>query len=275
MMETLSVSGLTLYFDAEEREVAELMSDACAKTVDLLRAEWGLSAPAGCRVYVMTSWLRFTFHAASWPLKVWLALFFPFWAFRARRLWKFSGGWALSFQRSPAVGVKPPRLIAQATVTGAMGRKIFLQEPDPDVKLQHITCHELAHAFTGHLRLPAWLNEGAAMLAVDKFAGHVTVLPETLASLNRVGSKTDPKSYRQLHNLNEDDLVYTYIRGYWIARYFAEAHPDVFADALSRRRRPAELVQTLSAAMGVSPEMFWQQVDSIVTAYFGESSAMS
>ncbi|MBN2004307.1 MAG: hypothetical protein JXA21_13210 [Anaerolineae bacterium] len=274
-METLSVSDLKLYFDAEERETAELVSDACMKTGEFLHAEWGLSVPEGCRVYVMTSWLRFAFQAVPWPHKVWLVLLFPFWTLRARRMWAFAGGWTLSSYRPPSVGVKPSRLIAQAAAISAIGRKIFVQESNPDVKLQFITCHELTHAFTGHLRLPAWLNEGVAMLAVDKFAGHITVLPETLALLNRVEPKKTPKDYRQLHNLGEDALVYTYARGYWVTRYFAEVHPRVLTDLLSRRRRPGELLQALSTALDVSPEAFWQQVDAVVTSHFEASQTVS
>ena len=30
-------------------------------------------------------------------------------------------------------------------------------------KIQHLTCHELVHACTAHLRLPFWLNEGIAV----------------------------------------------------------------------------------------------------------------
>jgi hypothetical protein len=35
-METMAVQGLTLFYNAEEREAAELIGDACARTVQLL-----------------------------------------------------------------------------------------------------------------------------------------------------------------------------------------------------------------------------------------------
>jgi hypothetical protein len=266
-MEILSFSELTLYFEPEEREAALLIRDACEKTVKLAQSLWGLSVPPGCRVYVMTSWLKFVFHAAPWTRKILLALFFPFWAMNARKMWSFAGGWALSYQRPPAAGVKPPRLIAQAA-NNTMGRRVFVQESDIDVKTQHIACHELTHALTGHLRLPAWMHEGVAMLAVDAFHGQPTVLTETLDALNRVQHKTSPKGYRQLRGAGEDALVYLYVRGYWITRYFAEAHPDVLKAVLSHRHRPNELMQTLSAAVEVGSDQFWQEIDDVVLRYF-------
>jgi len=39
-----------------------------------MRELWGLEAPAECRVYVMTSWLRFLFHSAPWPWRIFLAV---------------------------------------------------------------------------------------------------------------------------------------------------------------------------------------------------------
>ena len=53
-------------------------------------------------------------------------------------------------------GVKPPRLVQLADRRA--GDQIFVKEKDIGEKVQSITCHELAHAFTSHLRLPAWLK---------------------------------------------------------------------------------------------------------------------
>jgi hypothetical protein len=44
-METMLVEGLTLYFDAEERDAAELVRRACEKSVRLIRECWNLEAP--------------------------------------------------------------------------------------------------------------------------------------------------------------------------------------------------------------------------------------
>ena len=52
-------------------------------------------------------------------------------------------------------------------------------------QVQRIACHELVHAYTAHLKLPAWLHEGLAMLTVDRFFERPTVKRESrdLASL--------------------------------------------------------------------------------------------
>ncbi len=41
-MEAMPVNGLTLFFDAEEREAAELIRRACEKSVRLIHECWGL-----------------------------------------------------------------------------------------------------------------------------------------------------------------------------------------------------------------------------------------
>jgi len=265
-METYSFDGLTLYFDSEEREAADLIRAACEKTVQLARSLWGLGVPHGCRVYMMTSWLRFAFHASPWPRKVLLALFMPFWAIRARKVWVFSGGWTLSYQKPPVAGIKPPWLMEKADKT--MGRQIFVLETDMNVKTQHVTCHELTHALTGHLRLPAWLHEGIAMLTVDVFHGQPTVQPQTLEVLARVQHKTSPTDYQKLRYTDQHAVIYLTVRGYWITRYFAETHPDALKAVLSRRHQPDELLQVLSTALEIEPESFWQQIDDRVITYF-------
>jgi hypothetical protein len=50
----------------------------------------------------------------------------------------------------------------------AMGESIFAKEENPEQILLPIVCHELTHACSSHLDLPTWLNEGLAMVSVDR-----------------------------------------------------------------------------------------------------------
>ncbi|MDY0020657.1 MAG: hypothetical protein RBT47_11725, partial [Anaerolineae bacterium] len=142
-MQKIAVESLTLYFDAEEREAAGWVRQACERSARLLREQWGLAAPKDCRVYIMTSWLDFAFRSAPWLWKMLLALTLPLWAFRIRKLWPLAGGWAQSYGRRRTVGVKPPRLLQLAD--RRMGERIFIEEGTLDEKVQRITCHELTH----------------------------------------------------------------------------------------------------------------------------------
>ena len=92
-METLKINGLVLFFDASEQDAAKLIGAACEKSVQIIHERWGLDIPEDCRVYVMTSWLRFLFHAPPWPYRILVAATLPLWYFRARKLWALAGGW--------------------------------------------------------------------------------------------------------------------------------------------------------------------------------------
>ena len=265
-METLSVDGTTLYFDSEERDAAELIRDACEKSVGIIHERWGLNTPKECRVYVMTSWRHFLFHSAPWPWRILLAASMPFSYSRVNRLWKFAGGWMQRYGKRVAVGVKPQRLIEAAD--RSIGALVFHQEFDTSQKVQHITCHELTHAFTAHLRLPAWLNEGLAMVTVDDFVGRPTVKPETIEALAQASRQTRPKGYRGVSVKDKDALVYLYVRGYWITRYIEDKHSELLRSLLAERHGTKALESKLASALGMTREEFWGSIDQKVAAHF-------
>ena len=113
-METKSIDNIALFFDRDERDSAELIGQACERSLRLIHACWGLETPEDCRVYVMTSWPRFVFHSAPWPWRILLAASMPLWYFRVKGIWKYAGGWAQQYGKRKAIGVKPPRLMQLA-----------------------------------------------------------------------------------------------------------------------------------------------------------------
>jgi hypothetical protein len=183
-----------------------------------------------------------------------------------RKIWKIAGGWAQQYGNRSAIGVKPPRVIEQSD--RSLGRRIFIQEDDLRVKVEHITCHELVHACSGHLRLPAWLNEGLAMVAVDKYLGTPTVQHETVRSLARGRERSDAGRKRALPVRDNDALVYSYVRGYWLTRYLDETRPELLRDLLSQRRSRKALETDLSGAFGMTRDRFWEEIDSTVASHF-------
>lgn len=268
-METITINGLALFFDAGERDAAKLIGAACEKSVQIIHERWGLDTPEDCRVYVMTSWLRFLFHAPPWPYRVLVAATLPLWYFRARKLWALAGGWHQQFGERRAVGVKPPRLLKTADTS--IGERIFIKEDDLDERVRRNACHELTHAFTSHLGLPMWLNEGLAMVTVDKFTGKPTVKPETVQALAQPPRDTSPGRYRQLRGEAMDDLVFYHcVRGYWLTRYLENTQPDLLRDLLQKKLGHGALESKVAAAYGMEPGEFWKRIDDIIVSHFKE-----
>lgn len=271
-METMSINGLTLFFEAEERETAELICQACNKSVQLIRERWDLDTPEDCRLYVMTSWIRFIFQSAPWHWRIILGATVPLWYLRTRRLWKYAGGWAQRFGKRKVIGIKPARLVKIAD--RSMGERIFVKESDMREKLKQITCHELTHAFTAHLKLPMWLNEGLAMLAVDKFSERRTVKNETIQLLEDTSFDSSLGRYRKLSVQRQDEMVYHCVRGYWLSRYIEATRPELMKNILSERYSQIALEGEVAAAYGMDHEEFWRNIDGVLASYFqGEKRA--
>lgn len=265
-METMSFDGLVLFYNADERDAAQLVRQASERSVQIIREQWGLDVPTDCRIYVMTSWASFIFQSAPWTWKPFLVLTMPLWYLRVRRTWKYAGGWAQRYGRRRAVGVKPPRLLQMADTS--IGEHVFVEEHDLNKKLQQVTCHELTHAFAAHLQLPAWLNEGMAMVTVDRFAGKPTVKPETLEVLERSPAQASPGTHRRLSVKDEQALIYHVVRGYWITRYVEDTKPELLKSLLSERHSREALEGTLADAFGMRREEFWGTIDETLVCHF-------
>jgi hypothetical protein len=265
-MGTITTSGVDIYFNEEERGTAEIVQQACEKSIQILGEQWDLRTPADCHIYVMTSWADFIFRSAPWHWKVLLVLTYPLWVFRVRRTWQFAGGWTQRYGRRCAVGVKPARLIEQSD--RSMGERIFVEEESFENKVRSITCHELTHAFVAHLRLPMWLNEGFAMATVDKFAGKPTVLEDTLLVLKHSRNEQSPGSYRKVSVTERDAMVYHTVRGYWITRYLMETRPELLRGLLDRRRRHKVLEEMIASSYDMNREEFWRTIDAKLVTQF-------
>jgi hypothetical protein len=265
-METISVDGLTLFFEANERDAAELIRRAAERSVRLIQECWGLEPPDDCRVYVLTSWLRFVFQSAPWPWRILLAVSLPLWQSRVRRVWRVAGGWMQDYGRRQAVGVKPPRLIELAD--RSMGDRLFVREDDVSQKVQHITCHELTHAFTARLKLPMWLNEGLAMVTVDRFFGKPTIQAETIEMLGGPSHQASPRRYGGVRAEERDAMLYHVARGYWITRYLEDTQPGLLRGLLSERVSHQALEDKVATALGKSRQEFWRDIDAILVSFF-------
>ncbi|OGO18165.1 MAG: hypothetical protein A2Z14_18880 [Chloroflexi bacterium RBG_16_48_8] len=265
-MEEIITNGIRIHFEADERETAELIRFACEKYVQMIHEEWGLEVPRECRIYVMTSWSQFIFQSAPWYGKFLLVISLPLWIFRVRRIWQFAGGWMLRYGKRCVVGVKPPRLIEMAD--RSMGERIFVKEESFEHKVPSITCHELTHAFTACLRLPMWLNEGVAMVMVDKFLGKATVMESTLQALQHSPNKPSPGTYQRVSVRDQDALVYHYVRGYWITRYLIDTRPELLKNLLNRRQSHKPMEDKIASSYEMDRKGFWAAIDDRVVTHF-------
>ena len=272
-MHSFRVDRLTLWFEEEDRPTAEVVREVCSDTARLLRERWRLSDPEDCRVYLMTSWRRFVFQAAPWPWRMLLAITYPLWAPAAQRTWVLAGGWAQLFGKRRAVGIKPPRLMSDAGA--GLGSRIFVEEVDPLERVRRTTCHELTHAYMEHLRLPHWLKEGTAMVAVDRLVGNGTVLPESISLVPESEEEAHPELQPSLKNLSAAPLIALYVRGYWVTRYLDEEHPALLRELLSRRYRPAEITGKLAAALNTESERPWSEIHELVAAHYSQGTSMA
>jgi hypothetical protein len=183
-------------------------------------------------------------------------------------IWPFAGGWSLTFGRRRAVGIKAPRLMHPDNVRPE--ETIYIQNRTIAEKAETVTCHELVHAFSVHLRLPGWLNEGLATLAMDTYLGRQLVREDTLKELSNAPNYI-PRGSERLRIENPRVLLYQYICGYWQTRYIEESRPGLLRDLFARRPGRKEMEDAIAASYGKEPDVFWKEITGEVTAWFGKN----
>jgi len=145
---------------------------------------------------------------------------------------------------------------------------MFVEEQDMKVNVQHVTCHELVHACSAHLKLPMWLNEGIATVTVDRFLERPTIRQETLEFMRGFLPKAAPPMYRELSRMGGEAIAYHGMRGYWLVRYLEEKRPGFLSRMFSLRRDAKAIEQEMIVELGVESGSFWSEIDDIVVNHF-------
>jgi hypothetical protein len=268
-MQSKTYGGVTVVFDPEELETSELINDACPRALQIIQEKWGLDAPKDCRISVMTSWWKFIFQSAPWPWRLLLLDTMPFWYFRVKRTWPYSAGWTQRFGKRVAVGIKPPRLLERSDKS--IGARLFEEEKDMKSKVRHLTCHELTHACSAHLKLPMWLNEGIATVTVDRFLEKRTVRREALDLVKNYQPKSAPPTYRELSRASREAMAYHTVRGYWLVQYLEAKRPGLLKRLLTSPRESWAIENEIAKEMGLEPAHLWSKIDDIMVAHFGKA----
>jgi hypothetical protein len=165
-----------------------------------------------------------------------------------------------------AIGVKPPRLLAKSD--RSIGVRVFVEEKDMKVNVQHITCHELVHACSAHLRLSTWLNEGIATVTVDRFLGRPTIRQETLEFVGSFVPKAAPPTYRELSYMGEEAIAYHGMRGYWLVKYLEEIRPGFLKSMFSFRQDARTIERGIATELGMGLDNFWKDIDGVIVGHF-------
>lgn len=217
-------------------------------------------------MYIMTTWRGFIFQSAPWIWRISLVISYPFWSKRARRMWPYSAAWTQRYGRRVVIGIKPPRLLEVSDKS--IGSLMYVEEQDMNIKIQHLTCHELTHACSAHLKLPAWLNEGLAAVTVDRFLEKQTIRTDTLDLLSRFKPQRRPPTYRQLAHMDGETIAYYSVLGYWFVRYLEEEHPGFLNDLFSSSSDARILDQAIAAQLDVVAADLWSKAPGLITNHF-------
>jgi hypothetical protein len=270
-MQTEIIQGIQLIFGPSEAHIAGVISDASTKSLHLIHEDWGLDKPQDCRIYIMSSWFDFVFRSAPWLWKILLAITFPLWFFRARRTWPYAGAWTQRFGKRVVIGIKPPRVLELSDKS--FGLQMYVPETDPGIKIQQFTCHELTHACAAHLKLPAWLNEGIAMLTVDRYRGKATIRTDTLDSLRRPPPLERPPNYAQLTRMKADVVLYYTLLGYWLVRYLEEEYPGFLKSLFSSKLDSGSLEREVTRKLKIDLPDNWSKISDLITGFYGKHLA--
>ena len=165
-----------------------------------------------------------------------------------------------------AIGIKPARLLEHSD--RGIGVRMFVEEKDANVNVQHVTCHELIHACSTYLRLPVWLNEGIAAVTVDRFLERQTIRDETLRFIKDFLPKAASPTYRELSHMDGAAIAYHGMRGYWLVQYLEQEHPGFLRHMFSLKSDSKTIERDVALELGMDPLSFWCEIDDMVVSYF-------
>ncbi len=265
-MNTIMINKIAVNFDTEDKETAKLIAGACQRSIELVTGCWGLSSPQDCRICIMKSAISFLFQSAPRSWRIYLGIALPFWYPQVNQIWQYAGAWTQRFGKRIVIGIKPPYMIEKSDPS--IGARLFVKEPEINNKIRHFTCHELVHACSSHLRLPIWLNEGIAMVTVDRFVGKQIVRMDTLDLVKNFSAHTQPPTQRELFRLDKEKIAYHTIRGYWLVKYIEELNPGFLKNLFSQSPHSKSINENIITALKMDLATFWANIDDVLVRHF-------
>jgi len=257
--------GINSYFHKKDKESADIVEAACEKCIPKIKEILGLPMPEKCSVYLATSYINFIFFIIPFPLVFIMAFILPLYYFRGRRVWQWAAGLCYSSEKKIIIGVKPLWLLEKSDKS--LGEKIYVKIPELQNYLEHIICHEMAHAFCSFLKLPSWINEGMAMMTAEQYYGVATVKKETLQSLDPSAKESYFKKYPDLSGVKKK-YFYRYVLGYWFVKYLLEKHPEFLREMLEKKEKQKTIKEKIASELDISLDDFYRELHQKLFKHF-------
>ena len=108
------------------------------------------------------------------------------------------------------------------------------------------------------------------MFTVDHFAGLMTVRQDTLEILRQSSEKPSTASYQKMNYKDQNTVIYTVVRGYWITRFFEDTRPGFLKELLTSRLSHQMVEHRLASALGMSRGEFWKSIDRTIISHFND-----
>lgn len=261
IVETQIDDDVVIAFDLAEKDSVKIIADKVNEALIVAGQAWGLSLKNNCHIYIVKSLWKYLFLFIPWQMSFLWVFVLPWWYLWSWKLWKRSGGWTQYYKEKTVIAIKAPSLWERSDFR--IGALIFCEEKNMQVKIENTVCHELVHACAAGLKLPMWLNEGLAMVAVDIFSGKQTVRSDTVDYLR---GNLPPASYEDLPSLDIETTAYQYIRGYWLVRCLEAKLPGfIKTEILSQPLDKKVLEQKIANALGLNHDSLWGDIDGLLT----------
>ncbi len=145
---------------------------------------------------------------------------------------------------------------------------INIKEDNEKIKLQNMICHELTHAYSRHLKLPMWLNEGLAMITTEKYIGKQTVKYESLKMLKYPPKEHKHGAYKNMPRMKDDTIAYHYAKGYWLTRFLHEKYPSVLKLLLQKRHSNRKAEKMIASALEIPRRKLWTEINNLAISHF-------
>jgi len=286
--------GLTIIYSDTDKDYAESIEHICIDSRACAQAVLGLDTPKDVRIQIMTSWPSFYFHSSSrrfklvfllTPLFLLSCLLFSYFdgnnrwgdylillivalayiamlAIRINSVWKYCGGWCVNFNTHLAIGIKPPHILQLANKE--VGKRIRVGDLSPDERNRLMLSHEMAHAFTLHIKHPAWLREGLAVMVEERFLEKQTIRSDTLDILRVSLTKKVTRSR------SVDNSVLLYARGYWRTRFLVETNRELLGLLFNIQCKAADFEKLIADSYGEDTGLFWSEniLDQMLLKHF-------
>jgi len=255
---------LILYYKKENNEEIDIIKSNYYKIVNLINKLWGLNQPGVINIYISKSYIKFLLSAFTSYKKIFMGLTLPLWYLKVKKALEHSN--ALSAKRNDnySIYIKPINEHNQSNFS--LKTDLFKKEKALTVKFISALCHAIVHVFISPINTYIWFREGLGIYTANKLIKKETVKNDSLNILKR--KKITPIRKENLIDIDDENLVYNSVKGYWTVRYLEENYPGFLKDTF--RKKDLDIEKEIAKKTGISIEKnkFWHELDKLLYNYY-------